>query len=48
MENEGKCAHKACFCPVDDDSDYCSPQCESAAAEDVAAIDCDCGHAACQ
>jgi hypothetical protein len=47
MADENKCAHKLCNCAVDDNSKYCSPQCESADAEDVLAIECECRHPGC-
>ena len=28
--DDDKCAHGLCTCMVDDDLDYCSPQCETA------------------
>lgn len=48
MREENKCKHKLCNCPVDADTDYCSPQCENAAAQDIAAIECECEHSGCQ
>lgn len=44
---DNKCGHDPCSCAVGDDEDYCSPQCESAAEDDVTAIKCDCGHTGC-
>jgi hypothetical protein len=41
-----KCAHGICRCAKTDDSDYCSPYCESA--DDVTAIACECGHPGCE
>jgi hypothetical protein len=48
MTDENKCAHELCHCLTTDDSDYCSPFCESAATQDVAAIKCECGHSGCE
>lgn len=47
MKDENKCQHKPCNCMVGEDVKYCSPQCENAAAQDIVAIECECGHGGC-
>lgn len=42
-----KCEHDGCTCPVRDDEEYCSPQCEAADEGDVTGIVCECGHSGC-
>lgn len=42
-----KCAHTPCRCVVATDADWCSPQCEEAAAQDGDAAACECDHADC-
>ena len=46
-DENNKCGHEACVCAVGDDEKYCSPECESAGAQDITEIACDCGHAGC-
>ena len=46
--DENKCAHPACMCIVPEDGeygDYCSEHCKDAG--DMAEIECECGHPAC-
>jgi hypothetical protein len=46
--DENKCAHPACLCIVPEDGDfgdYCSEHCREAG--DIAEIECECGHPAC-
>lgn len=46
MANHGKtCKHSLCSCAVLDDSDYCSPYCETAG--DAVELACNCGHTGC-
>lgn len=47
MADVNKCAHDFCNCAVQEDAEYCSPQCETAAEQDMTGIKCDCGHAGC-
>ena len=47
MTEDNKCAHGACNCAVDDDTEYCSDHCEDAAGQDIIEINCDCGHDGC-
>lgn len=47
MADDNKCGHENCSCRVRDDEEYCSPQCEAAAEEEITAIKCDCGHTGC-
>jgi hypothetical protein len=46
-DENNKCAHEGCACAVRDDEEYCSPQCEAAAEQDVTEIACNCGHPGC-
>lgn len=46
-DEDNKCGHEMCSCMVNEDDEYCSPQCEAAGEEEVTAIKCDCGHAEC-
>jgi len=46
-DENNKCGHEACVCAVGGDEKYCSPECESAGAQDITEIACDCGHAGC-
>lgn len=39
------CKNPPCSCPVDDDNDYCSPNCYGTG--NTVQIDCDCGHPEC-
>jgi hypothetical protein len=48
MSEDNKCAHTACNCPVDDDTEYCGEHCEDAAEQDIIEISCDCGHDGCE
>ena len=41
------CEHEICNCVPADDSDYCSPYCETAGENDTTEIACDCGHPGC-
>lgn len=41
-----KCKHPACNCPVDEDSEYCSPYCKDAG--DKMELSCNCGHPGCE
>lgn len=47
MAETKKCDHEICSCTVSADTDYCSPQCENAAAQGIIAIECECGHPGC-
>lgn len=47
MADKDTCEHNICDCTVGDDEDYCSPQCETADAEDLTEMKCDCGHSGC-
>ena len=40
-----KCAHPACGCAAEKDTDYCSQSCKDAAA--LTEIACQCGHPGC-
>jgi hypothetical protein len=42
-----RCDHEVCTCAKAEDSDYCSPYCESAGESDTTAIACECGHTGC-
>ncbi len=42
-----ECEHVGCNCAVGDDSDYCSPYCETAGDTDTVEIACECHHAGC-
>jgi len=44
MPQEKTCAHPACNCLVDGDTEYCSDYCEDAEASDTS---CKCAHAGC-
>jgi hypothetical protein len=44
-ETANKCAHPACRCVTDRDSNYCSQFCKEAA--NLTEIACQCGHTAC-
>lgn len=46
-DENGKCEHRLCTCTVDEDTDYCSPQCESAEEQGLEVIGCECDHAGC-
>lgn len=46
MADEPKtCEHPLCSCAATEDSDYCSPYCETAG--DVTELACNCGHTGC-
>ena len=46
MAEEAKtCDHPGCTCVAGDDSDYCSPFCETAAGSTE--LSCNCGHTGC-
>lgn len=47
MAETEKCEHELCNCVVVEDDEYCSPQCESMAEQDLTEMKCDCGHATC-
>lgn len=47
MADAEKCAHEGCNCAQAEDSDYCSPYCESAGEGELTELKCDCGHAGC-
>ena len=47
MADENRCGHEMCNCPVTDDSEYCSEQCETAAEADITGIQCECDHPGC-
>lgn len=47
MADENRCGHEICNCPVTDDAEYCSAQCETAAEAEVTDIQCDCEHSTC-
>lgn len=46
-EDDNKCGHAGCLCPVGEDSSYCSEHCENAEDADMTEIACDCGHGGC-
>lgn len=46
-DENNKCAHEMCVCPVADDQEYCSHHCEGVADQDIIELRCECGHAAC-
>lgn len=46
-DDSNKCENENCSCMVGEDEEYCSPQCESVAEEEITAIKCDCGHSGC-
>jgi nucleotide-binding universal stress UspA family protein len=48
MADKIKCGHSLCKCMVNEDDEYCSPQCEAAEGSDVAALECECGHSSCR
>jgi hypothetical protein len=41
---ESECAHRPCQCPAQEDSEYCSKECEQTISE----TDCSCGHPDCR
>ena len=45
VDTPTKCAHPACGCLTDGDSEYCSQPCQEAA--DLTEIACQCGHPEC-
>ena len=45
IEASTKCAHPACGCSKEKDSNYCSQSCKDAA--DLTEIACHCGHTGC-
>ena len=45
--DEQVCYHEVCSCKVQNESDYCSPQCEAASQSDVTSVICECGHPNC-
>ena len=47
MEEQKKCAQKACTCKATGGSSYCSSYCEGAKSEHQAGDGCGCGHDAC-
>ena len=47
MAEVNRCEHNLCNCAIDDDAEYCSPQCESAGEQELTEMKCDCGHSTC-
>ena len=47
MDDQKRCAHKACTCSATRSSSYCSSYCEGAKSEHQAGDGCGCGHDAC-
>lgn len=51
-EEQRKCAHEKCRCPVPENQKYCSDYCASPDDAEVTALrgeaGCKCGHAACE
>ncbi|HEY6544850.1 MAG TPA: hypothetical protein VIZ64_08150 [Dokdonella sp.] len=43
-----KCAHRPCLCVVATDTQWCSPECEEAQAQEGDAAVCECAHADCE
>lgn len=42
------CEHSPCTCRIEEENEYCSPECESAAADGITVIACECGHSTCE
>ena len=48
MADKTKCEHSVCTCVINDGDVYCSPQCETDAALDLAVLECECDHSTCE
>lgn len=48
MADNNTCGHELCNCIVDEDNNYCSAQCETAADAGITDIQCECEHAGCR
>jgi hypothetical protein len=48
MNEQKKCAHKACHCAAADGSDHCGNYCAGAKAEHQSGDGCGCGHDSCK
>lgn len=48
MADKIKCEHAICTCMINEEEEYCSPQCENQATFEFVDVECECGHTTCE